>query len=35
MGVHIDEVYEGNGMFWDQLGDIVDRVVKDAREFED
>ncbi len=34
-GLHIDEIYEGDGMFWDQLGDIVDRAVKNAREFED
>lgn len=35
MGVHIDEVYTGDGFFWDQLGDVVDEAVKNAREFED
>ncbi|KKN06186.1 hypothetical protein LCGC14_1079930 [marine sediment metagenome] len=34
MGLHIDEVYSGEGFFWDQLGDIVDRAMTKAREFE-
>jgi len=32
MGIHIDEVYSGDGFFWDQLGDIVDRVIANAEE---
>jgi hypothetical protein len=29
-GVHIDEIYDGSGLFWEQLHEVVDRAMANA-----